>query len=75
MSYFITSNSVGGRLATSHVYDNGYNMPYMHGLEYVSEWYESEFQPQNIKLNHKFNVWWNIGFKVSRISWPSTEEL
>ena len=25
----------------------------MHGLEYVSEWYESEFQPQNIKLNHK----------------------
>ena len=53
MSYFITSNSAGGRLATSHVYDNGYNMPHMHGLEYVSEWYESEFQPQNIKLNHK----------------------
>ena len=25
---------------------------------YVSEW--NKLQPQNIKLNRKFNVWWNI---------------
>ena len=27
---------------------------------YVSIWYESELQPQNIKLNRKCNVWWNM---------------
>ena len=43
-----------------HVYNNGHNMPCIHIVLYVSIWYESELQPQNIKLNHKFNVWWNM---------------
>ena len=73
---FITSNCVWQIDNRPHVYKMVTILCPVYMVFYVSEWYECELQPQNIKLNRKFNVWWKMKyFRSLQTSLPSTGEL